>query len=110
MTATEKKIIFDEMRRMMSDFKEEIKREIRSEMKQGNRDLRDILIGLGIMDPDEKLLTKAQVMETFRIGKTKLEQLMADGTIPFSKSGTSQQSRVTFRYADVRIGLESLKR
>lgn len=110
MTAYEKKVIFDEIQRMMTKIKDELRSEISQEIKKGNRDLHDILIGLGIMDPDEKLLTKAQVMDKFNIGKTKLEQLMADGTIPFTKSGNSQQSRVTFRYADVRIGLESLKR
>lgn len=110
MTASEKKIIFTELRQMLNEVREETKAEIRREIKAVSREIYEVLTGLGVLESDEKRLTKAQVMKMYGVGKSKVESMMADGTLPFTKEGEHRQAPVFFRYADARIAFETSKR
>lgn len=101
MTEREQKLIFGEMRRLMAEEREKSLMDMRREMKRMYQEFHDLLTGVGILSPGEDLMTREQVMKYFRIGKTKLHEMMTDGRLPFIKNGTSKQSRVLFRPADV---------
>ncbi|MEZ3591373.1 MAG: helix-turn-helix domain-containing protein [Muribaculaceae bacterium] len=110
MTASEQKFMSMELRRIVEIMREDIVREIRDEIKKSGREIYDTLVNLGIIEDEQRYLTKAQVCKKYRVSKTKVEQLMADGTLPFTKLGDSKQSRVVFASVDCRITFEGLPR
>ena len=110
MTVLEKRAILSDFRAIIDDLRAEIKCEIRREIKEASKEIYAVLTNQGIIEPEERVLTKAQLMEMYNVGKTKIESMMADGTLPFIKSGDSRQSRVTFRWADARIAFETTRR
>lgn len=110
MTVLEKRAILSDFRAIIDDLRAEIKCEIRREIKEASKEIYAVLTNQGIIEPEERVLTKAQLMEMYNVGKTKIESMMADATLPFIKSGDSRQSRVTFRWADARIAFETTRR
>lgn len=110
MTNSEKTVLFSEMKRIVSEIREEIKAEIRREVKAASKELYEVLTGLGVIESDEKLLTKAQVMKMYGVSLSKVNRMMADGTLPYEKTGDAQQAHVTFRHADARIAFETSRR
>lgn len=110
MTANEQKILRMELSRIVSDMRECLMDEIRDEIKKANREMYDTLVNLGILEDEQRFLTKAQVCKKYKVSKTKVEQMMADGTLPFTKTGDSRQSRVLFAAVDCRIAFEGIPR
>lgn len=110
MTATEQKFVSMELQRIASSMRDDIVREIREEIKKSGREIYDTLVNLGIIEDEQRYLTKAQVCKKYKVSKTKVEQLMADGTLPFTKLGDSKQSRVVFASVDCRITFEGIPR
>lgn len=110
MTVLEKRAILSDFRAIIDELRTEIKCEIRREIKAASKEIYAVLTNQGIIEPEERVLTKAQLMEMYNVGKTKIESMMADGTLPYIKSGDSRQSRVTFRWADARIAFETTRR
>ncbi|RXE61223.1 hypothetical protein ED375_11095 [Muribaculaceae bacterium Isolate-004 (NCI)] len=110
MTANEQKILRLEISRIVSDMRERLMSEIRDEIKKANREMYDTLVNLGILEDEQRFYTKAQVCKRYKVSKTKVEQMMADGTLPFIKTGDSKQSRVLFPAVDCRIAFEGIPR
>ncbi|MDE6537170.1 MAG: hypothetical protein K2M13_03935 [Muribaculaceae bacterium] len=106
MNTLEKKMVFGELRRLMEEMREQIKGEIRAEIKAASRDIYDVLTGLGVIEPEEKMWTKADIIKKYCVSKTTVEKMMTEGVLPFCKDGNTQQSRVRFRPADVRIAFQ----
>ena len=69
----------------------------------------DTLVNLGILE-DEQRFYNARRSANDTVSKTKVEQMMADGTLPFIKTGDSKQSRVLFPAVDCRIAFEGIPR
>lgn len=106
MNTLEKKLVFGELRRLLDEMKEQIKCEIRDEVKAASRDLYEVLTGLGILSPEEKMWTKTDIIKRYNVSRTTVEKMMTDGILPYSKTGDSKQARVRFRPADVRIAFQ----
>lgn len=101
MTRAEQAFIAGEIRRAVSDERERILTEVRMEMHGLYQKIHNALSGLGIISQEEKYLTRDEVMAFFKVGKSKLAEMMADGRIPYIKKGTAKQARVLFRAIDV---------
>jgi len=89
MTVLEKRAILSDFRAVIDELRAEIKCEIRREIKEASKEIYAVLTNQGIFEPEERVLTKAQLMEMYNVGKTKIESMRADGTLPFIKSGDS---------------------
>lgn len=110
MTANEQRLIFAEMNRLMEEQRKRIMLEISDAVKAFSREVHKALTGVGILDSEERLLTKAQVCQRYGVSKTKLESMMANGEIAFIKNGNNPQSTVRFRPVDAREAFESYVR
>lgn len=110
MTANEQKILSREISRIVSEMRESLLDDIRSEIKSANREMYDTLVNLGILEDEQRFYTKAQVCKKYKLSKTKVEQMMNDGTLPYTKTGDSKQSRVIFAAVDCRIAFEGIPR
>ncbi|MBD5306789.1 MAG: hypothetical protein HDS14_04075 [Bacteroides sp.] len=106
MKDVDKRIVFGEMRRLMDEMREQIKIEIRDQVKAASRDLYEVLTGLGVIEPEETLWTKSDIINRYNVSLSTINNMMAAGTLPYSKTGGSQQARVRFRPADVRIAFQ----
>ena len=107
MTAAERRAILCDFKKLYSELRDEIKAEIRIQVRAVSHEICDVLIGQGVLEPEEKLLTKAQVMKMYGVSKTKLEDMMKTGILEFIKLGDSKQSPVRIRPADARIAFET---
>ena len=110
MTANEQKILSREISRIVSEMRESLLYDIRSEIKSASREMYDTLVNLGILEDEQRFYTKAQVCKRYKVSKTKVEQMMNDGTLPYTKTGDSKQSRVLFAAVDCRIAFEGIPR
>lgn len=110
MTANEQKILSREISRIVSEMRESLLDDIRSEIESANREMYDTLVNLGILEDEQRFYTKAQVCKRYKVSKTKVEQMMSDGTLPYTKTGDSKQSRVLFSAVDCRIAFEGIPR
>lgn len=106
MKAVDQKIMSMEMNRLLELFRERIQDDIRMEVKRANRELCDVLTGLGILSPEKTFLTREQVMKQYRVGKSKLNEMMRSGKLPYRKTGDTKQSRVLFDPVDVIAAFE----
>ena len=110
MTANEQKILSREISRIVTEMRESLLDDIRSEIKRANREMYDTLVNLGILEDEQRFYTKAQVCKRYKVSKTKVEQMMNDGTLPYTKTGDSKQYRVIFAAVDCRIAFEGIPR
>lgn len=110
MTANEQKILSREISRIVTEMRESLMDDIRREIKSANRDMYDTLVNLGILEDEQRFYTKAQLCKRYKVSKTKVEQMMNDGTLPYTKTGDSKQSRVIFAAVDCRIAFEGVSR
>lgn len=94
------------MQRLLAENRELVKAEMRAQIKAVSNEIHDLLIGLGVLEGEEIVYTKRQVCQKYMVSKSKVEYMMADGTLPFKKLGDSKQARVVFRPADCRIAFE----
>lgn len=110
MTGNEKRLVFIEMKQIMEQFKEEMKTQFKLELQAAVRQIHQSLTGLGVITPDEKLLSKSQVAEMYGVSRMTVQRMMNNGTLPFIKNGDSKQSHVAIRHIDAMIAFEAYKR
>lgn len=110
MTANEQKILSREISRIVSEMCKSLMDDIRREIKSANREMYDTLVNLGILEDEQRFYTKAQVCKRYKVSKTKVEQMMNDGILPYTKTGDTRQSRVLFAAVDCRIAFEGIPR
>lgn len=110
MTPHERRAIFADLKLVFEEFKKDVRREIAQQIKASSKQIYEVLTNQGIIECDERLISKAQIMKMYNVGRTKIEKMMKDGTLPYEKSCDSAQGRVMFRPADVRIAFESIRR
>ena len=101
MTNAESSSLLKEFKNMMVSFREEIATMIKKDRKE----LIEALKGIGLLDPEEELWSKKDVMSKYDVSRGCIEAMMKNGTLPYIKKGTSKSSPVRFRPADVRIAL-----
>lgn len=106
MNRADRKALLTEMKSAHEKFREELKAEMRIILRSACHEICEVLRGQGVLEPEEKLLTKKQVMKMYGVGKTKLEDMMASGKLPFIKEGEHQQSPVKIHPADARQAFE----
>lgn len=99
MTASDRAYMLREIKALFEGFKSEIT----SMVKKDRKDLYDALVGIGLIDSEEELWTKRDVMQKYGISRGTIDNMMKNGQLPFVKKGRSKSSPVFFRPADVRI-------
>ena len=103
MTSTEIKLIRAEVRSTVKDLLSEMLLDVKREMKGHHQHLIEVLRGYGLLDAEEELWTKKDVMVKFGVSRAKIDRMMQEGTLPFVKLGSSRQATVKFRPVDTRI-------
>ena len=98
MTASDRAFMLREIKSLLEEFKTEIT----SMVKKDRKNLYDALVGIGLIDSEEELWTKKDVMLKFGISRGTIDNMMKNGQLPFVKRGNSKSAPVCFRPADVR--------
>lgn len=99
MTQAEVSTLLREVKNIMAAFREELT----SMVKKDRKELIEALKGIGLIDPEEELWTKKDIMVKFGVSRGSVEAMMKNGILPYIKRGNSKNSPVRFRPADVRI-------